>query len=167
MSNFVGQPLAELLRLKMRRDCLSLTEQAKRLNVGQSYLSQLSSGAKPLSSVSDSFLRKCAEYLGIPVVHAFLLAGRLQYQDFCQAPESVEERIKEALTEISRSSLAMESSVGTAMLTALPHAAKLLLIQLYERAEHVSLLPMRVSSSEIERIGQMRAHFEIRHNKPG
>jgi hypothetical protein len=165
MSEFIGQPLTELLRSKMRRDNLSFTELAKRLQIGQSYLSQLSSGAKPLSSVTDSFLRACAEYLGIPVVHAFLLAGRLQYQDFCVAPESIEEQIKGALTNISQSNLAMKNAVGEAMLTALPRAIQVLLIQLYERAEQVTLIPASVSLSEIERIGQLQAPFEVRFNK--
>jgi transcriptional regulator with XRE-family HTH domain len=68
MDEFVGRGLIEMLRARMGKDDLSLTQLAKRLQVGGSYLSQLSRGVKPLTSVSEQFLRSCAEYLDKPVV---------------------------------------------------------------------------------------------------
>lgn len=166
MSDFMGRPLAELLRSKLRRDGLSLAQLAKRLGVGQSYLSQLSCGAKPLSSVSESFLRKCATYLGIPVVYVFLLSGRLQFRDFFSSPVTLAMQIEKALVQISCSDIGLEAGVDTSVLASLPDAAKLLIVLLYERAEQVQLLPSRVGKAEIERIGQLRVPFEIRLNKP-
>lgn len=166
MSDFVGRPLTELLRSRMRQDGLSFAQLAKRLRVGQSYLSQLLSGAKPLSSVSDSFLRACSEYLAVPVVYVFLLSGRLQYRDFFAAPATMEMHILTALGVISRSSIAMEAALGEETLLGLPKAAQVLVILLYEKAEQVVLLPKRVGKSEIEHLGQLHVPFEVRIHKP-
>lgn len=166
MDNFVGHPLIELLRTKMRRNDLSLTQLAKRLQVGHSYLSQLSSGKKPLSSASDRFLRVCSEYLEMPVVLIYLLAGRLQTKDFFISPLTLDMRIDCSLEQIARSSIGAEASVDAGMLIGLPSPAKLLVVLLYERAEGVCLLPPRVSEGEVEALGRAFVPFEVRLNKP-
>ena len=166
MEEFVGRPLIELLRAKMRREDLSLKQLARHLQVGQSYVSQLSCGAKPLSSVSDQFLRGCAEYLGMPVVLIYLLSGRLQSKDFFIPPTNMDLLVDCALEQIGRTTIAAETAIDFTILSRLPMAAKLLIVLLYERAESVLLIPRRVGRGEVEAMGQSSVPFEVRLNKP-
>ncbi len=165
MDEFVGRGLIELLRTKMGQDDLSLAQVGHRLKVGGSYLSQLSRGTKPLASVSEQFLRGCAEYLGIPVVLVYLLAGRLRAKDFFISPMTMEMRIDSSLEQIAKSKIGAETAVDAGMLIGLPYAAKFLVVLLYERAEGVRLLPQRVSTGEVEAVGQAYVPFELRMNK--
>jgi transcriptional regulator with XRE-family HTH domain len=161
-----GRALIERLRTRMRQDELSQNQLAKRLGVGASYLSQLTNGAKPMSGVSELFLRTCAEYLEIPPVLVYLLAGRLQAKDFFVSPKTFEQHLNNALELICCSSIAAETAVDAGLLTELPAAAKLLIVVLFERAENVLLLPSRVRAGEVEALGSARVPFEVRLNKP-
>lgn len=166
MRNFVGYALTERLRMKMLQDSLSQRELAKLLRVGASYLSQLTSGAKPIAGVSELFLRSCAEYLEIPPVLVYLLAGRLQAKDFFVSPIAFDVQLNAAIEQIGCSSIAAETAVDARLLTELPAAAQLLIVVLYERAENVLLLPQRVRAGEIEALGSVRIPFQVRLNKP-
>ena len=166
MNEFVGRPLTVLLRTRMRRENLTVEQLAKRLQVGHSYLSQLSCGTKPLASVSDKFLRACGEYLEMPVVLVYLLAGRLAAKDFWISPMTLDNQMSVALQHIGSSSTAAETAVDTEMLLGLQDEVKLLLVLLYERAEGIILLPARVGQGEIDAMGQSRVPFEVRLNKP-
>ena len=167
MNEFTGRPLTVLLRTKMRHENLTVEQLAKRLQVGHSYLSQLSGGTKPLASVSDKFLRACGEYLEMPVVLVYLLAGRLQAKDFFISPMNLGNQINIALQHIGNSNAAAETSVDTEMLLRLQDEVKLLLVLLYERAEGIALLQTRVGHGEIDAMGQSRMPFEVRLHKPG
>lgn len=167
MNDFEGRALAVLLRAKMRREDLSLEQLANRLLVGGSYLSQLLRGLKPMAAVSHGFLRASAEYLEIPVVLVYLLAGRLQAADFFVPPLNWQHHVDEALREVAASNIAAETAVNSEMLLALPDAVKLLVVLLYERSEHVLLLPKRIKASEIEALGQSYVPFEVRLHKSG
>lgn len=162
---FIGRELTERLRTKMLQDGLSQRQLAKRLRVGASYLSQLNSGAKPVTGVSELFLRSCAEYLEMPLVLVYLLAGRLTAKDFFSSPATFEKHLNAALVRIGSSSIAAETAVDIELLTELPAAAKLLIVLLYERAESILLLPPRVRSGEIEALGSAHVPFSVRLNK--
>jgi transcriptional regulator with XRE-family HTH domain len=149
----------------MWQDGLSQRQLAKRLGVGASYLSQLTRRAKPLSGVSELFLRSCAEYLEIPLVLVYLLAGRLKANDFFVSPAAFDVQLTAALELIGGSSIAAETAVDARLLTELPAAAQLLIVLLYERAENVLLLPTRVSQGEVEALGGVRVPFQVRLNK--
>ena len=166
MNEFNGRPLADILRLRMRDGGLSIAELAKCLMVGQSYLSQLLNGKKPLSAVGDDFLRRSADFLGMQVVLVYLLAGRLKAADFFQSPAALDSDIAKALTEICRSNIAAETAIDVATLNGLPERVKLMLVLLYERSEGVVLLPARLSHKEVAAFGQPHVPFEIRLNKP-
>jgi hypothetical protein len=163
--DFQGRALAVLLQAKMRRDELSLALLARRLVVGTSYLSQLLRGVKSLAAVNDEFLRASAEYLEMPAVLVYLLAGRLQAPDFFVSPVSWQHHVDEALREVAASNVAAETAISSEMLMALPDAVKLLVVLLYERSEHVLLLPKRIEASEIEALGQSYVPFEVRLHK--
>ena len=120
-----------------------------------------------MAAVSDGFLRASAEYLEIPVVLVYLLAGRLQAADFFVPPLSWQHHVDEALREVAASNIAAEPAVNSEMLLALPDAVKLLVVLLYERSEHVLLLPKRIKASEIEALGQSYVPFEVRWQKSG
>ena len=162
---FKGRPLAAMLRAKMKRDDLSLEQLGNRLFVGGSYLSQLLRGVKPMAAVSEGFLRSGAEFLEMPVVLVYLLAGRLQAADFFFAPVNWQQHVDAALREIATSRVAIETVVNSETLLALPDAVKLLVVLLYERAEQVLLLPKRIEASEIEALGQSYVPFEVRLHK--
>lgn len=166
MSFYIGRALIERLKTRMRHDDLSQNQLARRLGVGASYLSQLNGGVKPVTGVSELFLRSCAEYLEIPPVLVYLLAGRLQAKDFFVSPTTVEQHVNTALELIGSSSIAAETGVDAGLLTELPAAAKLLIVVLFERAENVLLLPTRVSQGEVEALGGVRVPFQVRLNKP-
>ena len=153
MEEFKGRPLAAILRSRMRDGGLSIAELASCLMVGQSYLSQLLNGKKPLSAVGDDFLRRSADFLGMQVVLVYLLAGRLKAADFFQSPAALGSDIAKALTEICRSNIAVDTAVDV-------------LVLLYERSEGVVLLPARLSHNEVAAFGQPHVPFEIRLNKP-
>ena len=163
---YIARALTERLRTKMREDGLSQRQLAKRLGVGASYLSQLATRAKPVSGVSELFLRSCAEYLEMPLVLVYLLAGRLTAKDFFASPATFEKHLNAALEQVSSSSIAAETAVDAGLLTELPAAAKLLIVLLYERAESILLLPPGVRSGEIEALGSAHVPFEVRLNKP-
>jgi transcriptional regulator with XRE-family HTH domain len=165
MRNLFGNALTERLRMKMLQDCLSQRELAKQLRVGASYLSQLTSGAKPISGVSELFLRSCAEYLELPPVLVYLLAGRLKAKDFFVSPESFEQHLNAALVQITNTRIGAETAVDAELLTRLPVSTKLLIVLLYERAENVLLLPARVCKGEVEVLGGIQVPFQVRLNK--
>ena len=166
MKKFAGQPLVELLQARMRRDNSSLTKLAKRLNVSQSYMSQICRGNKPVGAASDQFLRSCAVYIGIPAALVWLLAGKFRADDFFVAPTTFDRHLENALEGIARSSIAAETAIDVSTLATLPYAAKILIVLLYERAEGLLLLPPRLGAGEVEAMGQTSVPFGVRVNKP-
>ena len=162
--DFVGRPLATLLLARMRTEGLNVARLAVRLQVGRSYLSQLLRGVKPISAMDDEILRACADYLELPLVLAYVLAGKLVFGDFLDKASDLEVQLRLAIQQISESPIAMATGVGVSMLEDLPLPVSQLLVALYERAEQVSLLP-RVSLNQLYVLSRPDPLFELRLNK--
>lgn len=160
------RPLATLLSIHLGRECLSVKTLAERLGVSQSYLSQLLAGDKPLSVVSDEFIRSCAELLGQPPIVCFLLSGKLRTTDFFETPLDFADRLEDALRIISESRYALESAAGLGQMKASPGSVQHLLVFLYEALTGVELMPGKVTRRVVEAAGQIRLPYEIRSRKP-
>lgn len=161
---FVGRPLCTLLLAKMQLDELSVAQLAKRFSIGRSYLSQLLRGTKPLAAVSSDFLKDCAVYLGIPVVFAHVLAGRLTLDDFLVTSADPVQALDGAIQVIAGSGVAAATAVDAEMLTAMPVPVKQLMVLLYERSENVSLLP-KANAQHLYYLCQQETPFQRRVNK--
>jgi transcriptional regulator with XRE-family HTH domain len=165
MSETNERPLAVLLGAKMKQDSLTLDQLASRLSIGQSYLSQLLRGVKRIDAVSDVFLRASAEYLGMPAVTAYLLAGRLTAADFFEVPgNGWLGYLEEAVRKVAESRFAADASVTYGALGELPTEVKLLLVQLFEHATATALLPRRLSVSDISNFGKLSVPFQVRQH---
>jgi transcriptional regulator with XRE-family HTH domain len=164
--NEIGErPLAVLLGAKMRKDGLTLEDLASRLSIGQSYLSQLLRGVKRMDAAGDAFLRASAEYLGMPAVTAYLLAGRLTAADFFEVPgDGWLGYLNEALRKVAESRIAEDAAVTHAALSELPAEVKLLLVQLFEHATATVVLPKRLSVSDISNFGKLSVPFQVRQH---
>lgn len=162
--DFVGRPLAKLLLARMRNEGLNVAQLAARLQVGRSYLSQLLRGVKPISAMDDKILRACADYLELPLVLAYVLAGKLMFGDFLDKASDSEVQLRLAIQQISESPIATATGVQASMLLGLPLPVLQLLVALYERAEQVSLLP-RVSMNQLYVLSRSDPLFELRLNK--
>lgn len=135
-----GKRLRAALKQVLHSNNDSISHLATRLGTSQSYLSQLLSGDKPISGVSDSLLRQIADYLGIPVIAVFMLADRLIAADFLAPSPGLPDKLNLAITTISQSTAAIESGVETEVLEMLPEPVKLLLVLLYQQAYGIELL---------------------------
>src|SRR5690606_28387943 len=103
-----GHPLRLALRAAMYERSHGTSYVAKQVGIGQSYLSELMRGDKPMEQVSDKHLRAFAAYLGVPSVAGFILAGRLDASDFLEVMPSLEERLEKTLKLVCASPSAAE-----------------------------------------------------------
>ncbi len=161
-----GQALADLLASKLRTEGRTVSEIARRLGISQGYLSQLLNGDKEFAGVSDEFIRRCAEFLSLPVVVCFLLAGRLSAQDFFEAPCEFSRYVEKALRTIANSRYAMEAAVTYRQLASAPPQMQRLIVLLYETASKTELIPGRVKWNSVETFGKPRVPFRVRVVKP-
>lgn len=138
--NQEGNRLRVALKQAQQANNDSISSMAAKLGASQSYLSQLLSGDRPMSGVSDGILRKIAEYLGVPLVIALMQAERLTSADFMVSPSNLPDRLNAGMKAIGRSSEAIESGVGVEELMILPERVKLLLVLLYQQAYQVEML---------------------------
>jgi len=157
-----GQALATLLAARMRIDGVSMSALAIRLGISQGYLSQLMSGDKPMTGVSENFLRMSASYLGLPAVSCFLMSGRLWAEDFFEAPETCSQQLIAALKAVSDSRHAQDVAVSFEQLKKLPKAIQHLLVLQYESLTGVELMKGRSSRKSIQFAGQEHMPFEVR-----
>lgn len=162
--DFVGRPLATLLLVRMRQDSINIAALASRLGIGRSYLSQLLRGIKSIAALDEQILRACAEYLNVPLVLVYVLAGKLVFDDFLDKAVDTETQRRTALMQIGESPIAATTGVAEPMLQELPEQVQRLLIVLYERAEQVNLLS-RVSWSELYVMSRSDPAFELRLNR--
>lgn len=159
-----GQSLLDLLQFRRRRDDLSMSQLGNKLGIDSSYISQLFSGKKRLAALNQSAYRKIAEYLDLPVVICYLLAGKLVPSDFFVRQSEYRAALDLALETIARSQQAMSASVSLQQLVALNEPVQLLLVMLYESAEGGCLLPERVTRSRLESFSELCVPFEVRFN---
>lgn len=164
--NEIGErPLAVLLGARMKQDGLTLDELAARLSIGQSYLWQLLRGVRRTEVAGDDFLRAAAAYLGVPAVTAYLLAGKLRADDFFEVPtDGWSSCLEVALRKIAESRFAEDAAVTHTALSCLPAEVKLLLVQLFEHATGIVLLPKRIGVSDISNFGTVSVPFEVRQH---
>lgn len=158
-----GRVLASMLAAQLRIDGNSITALATTLGISQSYFSQLLSGEKPMTGVSDDVLRKCALYLRVPAVTVFLLAGRLCGADFFDEPEDLNQKLANALKIVAESQHAMDVVVSYDDLLAVTPAVQHLLVQLYEVAMGVELIPGRIGWNSLRLVAQPRVPFEVKY----
>ncbi len=130
-----GLRLRHALRVAMRERSHTVSQLAAHVGVSQSYLSQLLNGDKAMDAVSDQHLRRFAEYLGMPPIGAFVLAGRLELADFIEDIPTFEEGISRGLASISSSPSAAEAGVDLTDLERLPVPMKVLIVLLHQRAQ--------------------------------
>lgn len=159
-----GQPLLDLLQAKLHSDSITLAQLGELLGLSQSYISQLLSGDKPVSALQRDVIRRIAGFLDMPTVLCELLGGRLEASDFFSVRDKYAHALEYALQTVAASNSAMESAVRLDDLLALPDSVKLLLVLLYELAEHVVLLPGRLTRSQCETLSQLWVPFEVQFN---
>lgn len=139
-SNTEGRALASQLESRMNEGGSTVTAIAKQLGISQSYLSQLLAGDKAFTGMDNQVLRVIANFLGIPPVICFLLAGKLQNTDFIDPGVELNDQVKRALGVIAESPYALEAAVNAKELTELPESVKLFLVLLYQAATGSELI---------------------------
>lgn len=144
-------PLLRLLEAQRRRESLSRRELAARLELSPAYLSQLLSHDRSLETLNMDAIRRCAEFLGLPVIICLVLAGRLTLADFLRQPDGFDAALASALATVANSPWGLEAAVTPAQLQALPREVQWLVIRLAEKADGVSLLPGRLGAADYER----------------
>lgn len=145
-------PLLRLLESQRRRASLTRKALAARLGLSPAYLSQLLSHDRPLESLSMAAIRRCAGFLGIPVVICLVLAGRLTPADFLSPSDVFATALATALATVAGSRWGLEAAVTPAQLQALPLEVQLLMVRLAEQADGVVLLPGRLRAADYERV---------------
>lgn len=144
-------PLLRLLEAQRRRESLTRRELAARLELSPAYLSQLLSHDRSLETLNMVAIRRCAGFLGLPVVSCLVLAGRLTPADFLRQPDAFDAALASALATVASSPWGLEAAVTPAQLQALPREVQWLVIRLAEKADGVSLLPGGLGAADYER----------------
>lgn len=157
-----GMALISLLTARMRSDGITVSKLARRFAISQGYLSQMLSGKRSISIVKDSVLRECAAYLRLPAISCFLLAGKLQSEDFFSAPDEFSSTLKSALKTVSESQQCQDVAVEFEQLMELPAPVQHLVVLLYESAIGTELMPGRVDWNSISSAGKHRLPFDVR-----
>lgn len=145
----------------MAADGLSVAALGKKLGVSQGYMSQLLREDKLVSATSEGFIRLCAEYLGMPAVTCFLLAGKLIGADFYRPVISFEQLLNKALMSVAESKLAKDAAASYEQLLELPEAVRHLLVLQHEMAFDVDLIQERTSRAELARACEFHQPFSV------
>ena len=140
-----GALLAMLLNAATHRQ-MQLQELASALGVTYPYIAQLRSGYRQIVNVSEDFLTRAAEFLGVPRVQVLLAAGRVRIEDFYE-PGDVSARVEPALRFI-QSDGELGGSMPASVFMADP-AIQLFLIDLYQKATHRNLLGQPVAYQQM------------------
>lgn len=135
-----GRQLRLRLLERIHAQGASITAVANQLGISQSYLSQLLKGDKLFSTMDEAHLRAVSNYLELPAVIGFLLAGKLKQSDFEEPTVPLAAALKSALEVVAYSPPALEVCVDPTALHALPEPVKLLLVLCYQKAMGVELL---------------------------
>lgn len=95
-----GGPLIQWLLDEARRRRMDLSQMAREVGVTYGYIAQLRAGIRKTSTMSHDFARACAEFLGIPAVLVFLLAGSITIRDFATRALSEQELAERAVRQM-------------------------------------------------------------------
>lgn len=137
-----GRVLASRLRERMYEQDHRVKDVAEILGISPAYLSQLLAGDRHFSSVSDQLIRRIADYLRLPPITCFVLAGRFKTDDFL-VPDAESDRLRaRALRFVSDSSFAVEARVDYQMLQRAPVELQSLVLSLYQTATNAQLTPV-------------------------
>lgn len=120
--------LAVQLRQKINYERISQEALASKIGISAAQVSRLLRGKASFAQADDELLRAIADYLGIPVVQCFVLAGRLLHRDFFE-PEQAPMQL--AMDELVRSPAADSLNVERDELDALPEKLQLLLWRMH------------------------------------
>lgn len=130
--NHIPRPLANRLADKLRRDGDTVKAVAQHLGISQSYLTQLLSGDRDFATADIEVLRKAGEYLNLPPIICFLLAGKICNADFYESRMELSTQIDRVLPMVAESPSGLETAVDASELRTLPTKTKLLLVLLYQ-----------------------------------
>jgi len=117
------------------------------LGVSPSYFHALRSGSRPLTKLGDEHIEHAAAFLGMPKVAVLVAAGRLDLEDFYAEPATYHKYLAPALRHI-QSDPEIGHFVPAAILEADPAIQKCFVL-LYEKATGATLIPGKVSASQI------------------
>lgn len=137
---------------------LQLNQVAAKLGCTYGYLHQLRKGMKPVPGISEQLIDACAEFLGIPRLAVMIAADIVKPTDFYADEELVTSSLDAALRLI-RSDPEWGPRCSPAVMD-LDTRGKLFVINLYEQARGVQLLPGRAN---IDRYVQVMAKEDDRN----
>lgn len=154
-------PLVALLVARMGTEGLSVSALADKLGISQGYLSQLLREDKLIAATGEDFIRQCANYLRLPAISCFLLAGRLIGADFYKPTMSFKQMLEDALLEVSKSVVAQDAAVSHEQLLSLPIAVQHFVVLQHEKGEGVQLLDKMVTLDELQHAWQPHLPFTV------
>lgn len=136
-----------------------LTQMAAELGVTYGYIAQLRNGHRDVSQISDDFATACAQYLMVPRMTVFMLAGRITAEDLFDTTDSAEREVSSAM-----SVLCADTDWGPMVTQELLRgslASRYLLVRLYERATGKSLMSKAVDmhdmAKEVAKLAEAQA----------
>lgn len=115
-----------------------LKELASELGVTYGYISQLRSDLRSVQNVSDDFARKCAKYLGVPLMQVWVLAGKLQPSDLYPCKVTFASQLANAIEFIGRDKYWGHQL--TTELRSMNADSQHMLVKLYQKATGCTLL---------------------------
>ena len=115
-----------------------ITELATSLGFVYGYLTQLRTGTRKVSSISDDFARASAEYLGVSMMEVLMLAGRVTPEDFSTSPSDYDQELARAMSFISQDR--EWGSLVPSEMRAPKAPGQHLIVRLYEKATGAVLL---------------------------
>ncbi|WP_341645929.1 helix-turn-helix domain-containing protein [Thauera sp. SDU_THAU2] len=137
-----GRVLASRLRERMYQQDQKVKDVAEIFAISPAYFSQLLAGDRSFSSVSDQLIRRIADYLRLPPITCFVLAGRFKADDFLVSDAESDRLFSRALRFVSDSSFAVEARVDYQMLQRAPVELQRLVLSLYQTATNAKLIPV-------------------------
>lgn len=128
-----GWALITKVKERMATEGTTVSDLADRLNVSQSYLSQLLLGDKAIVSASNDLVRRIAGYLYLPSVVCFVLAGKLESEDFATCNYDEELRsLERRVALIADSTFALEAGISKEMLIRADPRVLTMIVSLYQ-----------------------------------
>ena len=143
--------LMEMLDKEAERKGMSRADLANALGVTYSYLSQLTSGRRLISQASESFARRCGEFLGMPKISILLISGRLSISDFYLVNDKTYENdLKRALRFIKDDAQYGPMFPPELLLDTTSEAIKAYVVFLYERATGRNLIGEKLDFIDVQ-----------------
>lgn len=89
-----GGALMRAIWLEAQRRGDTPTAAAANMGMGYSYMLALSAGKRRTAGLSREHLKGVASYLSVPVIHVYMLAGVVSYEDFHYTADLKERALK-------------------------------------------------------------------------